>query len=79
MITHKFSVRRLKRLKLLHLRAKLLKFRFLRVGLGLKIACATLKCRILSGDEPKTLLENRRRAMFVDKFFKQIENHQKNP
>lgn len=42
--------------------------------LGLKIAAATLKCRVLRLDEPKVLLEDRRRAMFVDQFFEKMKH-----
>ncbi len=41
--------------------------------LGFKIAAAALKCRILRRDEPKTLLEDRRRAVFVDQRLQRLK------
>ena len=83
MITNKLAVRgpeRLKlRLKRCYLRAKLMKFRFLRLGLELQIRCAALKCLVLCRDEPKSLLENRRRAVLVDEFFKKLDHLSKAP
>ena len=83
MITHKFSVGGLQRIKLrlkrAYVRTKLLKFRCLRLILGLHIRCVTLKCLVLRRDEPKSLLENRRRAMLVDEFFKKIDHVRKAP
>lgn len=82
-VTYKPAVSRFNRLKLLlkrvYLRAKLLKFRCLRGVLGLKIGCAALKCRILLRDEPKSLLEDRRRAMFVDQFFEKSKHWSRDP
>lgn len=73
MIANVLPMRRLKRL---YLRTKLLKFRLLRMVLGLQIGYLALKCRVLRRDEPKALFENRRRAAFVDEFFKQVKHWQ---
>ncbi|RZZ81958.1 hypothetical protein EAT51_07865 [Pseudoxanthomonas winnipegensis] len=50
-------------------RLALLKFRLLRLRLGLKIAVQARQCRRLGIEEPKALREDRRRAAFVDQFF----------
>jgi len=41
--------------------------------LGLKIAAAALKCRALRLDEPDALLQDRRRAVFVDKRLQRLK------
>lgn len=41
--------------------------------LGFKVAAAALKCRIFGLDEPKALLEDRRRAMLVDQRLQRLK------
>ncbi len=72
--------RRVSRLKSRHLAfqhpklfLKLGIFRLKRFALGLKIGVLSLKCSLLGLNESKVLLEDRRRAVLVDKFFKKIE------
>jgi hypothetical protein len=60
-------------LKTLRPRMKLLYFRFLRFGLGLKIGASALKRSVLGLDEGRVLAEDRRRAARVDKFFEHVE------
>ena len=83
MIADEHAMSRLERLELslkrAYLRMKLMKFRCLRLILGLQIRGGALKCRVLGRNETKALLENRRRAMFVDKFFEQLKNVHKTP
>ncbi len=78
MITNIFGIRaaakRLKRfLSLGKMHACLLYLKLRRLELGLQIAVAALKCRLLGLQEPKLLTENRRRAVFVDQFFKRFK------
>ena len=61
-------------LRRLRLALHLLKFRALRFVLGFKIGALALKCRVFGLNESDALLEDRRRAMFVDEFFKKIEH-----
>ncbi len=58
----------------IRLAAVLFKFRLLRCALGFKIAAAGFKCRILRLDEPKALLEDRRRSVLIDQFFEKIKH-----
>jgi hypothetical protein len=72
---HRFARNSLDRLYLVLVFAY---FKTQRRILGLKIAAATLKCRVLRLDEPKVLLEDRRRAVFVDKFFEKMKHRKFN-
>ena len=61
-------------LRRLRLAFHLLKFRALRLVLGFKIGALALKCRIFGLNEGNALLDDRRRAMLVDEFFKKIKH-----
>lgn len=61
-------------LRYLCLHFNLLKARAKRCVLGFKIGALSLKCRILRLNEPDSLLEDRRRAMLVDKFLQKIKH-----
>ncbi len=63
-----------RRVVVLRVQAKLLKFRFHRIVLGLKIRTAAFKYFVLGLDEPQSLTNDRRTAVLVDKFFKNLKH-----
>ena len=83
MITHILPVHVLQRLhprlRLIYIRCLLFELHLRRIVLFLQISYLTLKCRIFDRNEPKLLLENRRRAMFIDKFLQKIKHLRVNP
>lgn len=79
MITDPRPMRRLQRfqfaLKVTYARAKLLKFAGLLLALRLKNGVRAFQCAVLLRDEPQSLLQDRRRAVFVDQRLKQFQHH----
>jgi hypothetical protein len=74
------SVQRLQRgFSLGKAHAYLLYFRLLRLALGFKIHVFAFKCFVLGFDEPKSLVEDRRRAVLVDEFFDKVKHLRSSP
>jgi len=61
-------------LKYLRFRALLLKLRLKRCALSLKLGTRFLYIRVKFIKHEKALLEDRRRAMFVDEFFNKLKH-----
>lgn len=79
MVADQNPVSRVQRLKLAlklgYACAQLLKFRCLLQVLRLQIGMSAFQRAVLGRDEPKALLENRRRAVFVDQRLQQLQHH----